>query len=85
MNKQYIVRLDESQFNSLVTKIVKESVKKVLNETDNYSQQLQAFKAQKQQHIEKLKSMIPYLRHYSPEERQEIETEMMKYGINPRG
>lgn len=34
MNKRQIIKLNESQFNNLVTKIVTESVKKVLNETD---------------------------------------------------
>lgn len=32
MNKRQTIRLNESQFNSLVEKIVKESVKRILNE-----------------------------------------------------
>lgn len=33
MNKKQTIRLNESQFNNLVTKVVKESVKKVLKES----------------------------------------------------
>lgn len=85
--RKTLIRLTESD----IHRIVKESVNRILKEHTIVEEgadgmdALAEYKAAIEQHKNVLRRMIPNLPFYSPEQRAEIEAEMAKYGINPRG